>query len=105
MINPVLGSWLRLSEKDGYICTTGAPLLLQGTADPLHIRKACGSMSIEDGLKDVFDLSCLTWPKPHGCMRLPLTIKLCDIALFDDAADYDTDLVRFADGNTGEASA
>jgi len=105
VINPVLGSWLKLSEKDGYICTTGAPLLLQGTADPLHVRKASGCMSIEDGLKDVFDLSCLTWPKPDGCMRLPLTIKLCDIALFDDAAEYDTDLVRFADGNTAEASA
>jgi len=105
VINPVLGSWLKLSEKDGYVCTTGAPLLLQGTADPLHVRRVSGSMSIEDGLKDVFDLSCLTWSKPDGCMRLPLTIKLCDIALFDDAAEYDMDLVRFADGNTGEASA
>lgn len=105
VINPVLGSWLKLSENDGYICTTGAPLLLQGTADPLHVRKAFGPMAIEDALKDVFDLSCLTWPKPDSCMRLPLTIKLCDIALFDDAAEYDMDVVRFADGNTGEASA
>lgn len=103
--NPVLGSWFRLSDTDGYVCTTGAPLLRQGTADPLHVRRASGQMSIEDGLADIYALSCLTWPKPDGCMRLPLTIKLCDVALFDDAATYDMDVVRFAEDTVGEASA
>lgn len=103
--NPVLGSWFALSETDGYVCTTGAPLLRQGTADPLHVRRASGPMGIEDGLRDIYALSCLTWPKPDGCMRLPLTIKLCDVALFDDAATYDMDVVRFSEGASGEASA
>ncbi|MBW4963852.1 hypothetical protein [Sulfitobacter sp. CW3] len=101
--NPFVGSWLKLSDDDAYLCTTGAPLLMQGTADPLHVRRISGEMSLVDGISDVFSLSCLTWPKPDSCMRDPISIKMCDITLFDEAAKYDMDAVRFAQSDADEA--
>lgn len=103
--NPLVGSWLQLGEDDVYLCTTGAPLLRQGTADPLHIRRVFGEMMIADGASDVYALSCLTWPKPDGCMRDPISIKMCDMTLFDEAATYDMDAVRFVQSDAEEAIA
>ncbi|APX10273.1 hypothetical protein [Tateyamaria omphalii] len=104
VFNPIVGTWFQLGENDAYICTTGAPLLRQGTADPLHVRRVSGLMPMSDGVADIYALSCLTWPKPDGCMRDPISIKLCDITLFDEAATYDMDAVRFAPAQADEAA-
>ena len=32
-------------------------------------------------------------------MRLPLSIKLCDRSLFDEATEYDQDAIEFADAH------
>jgi argonaute-like protein implicated in RNA metabolism and viral defense len=93
--NPFVGDWTGFSDSEAYLCTTGAPFRIPGTANPLHIRRAYGDMPIEQCAADVFALSCLTWPRPEGAMRLPITIKLCDRTLFDEAADYDEDAVEF----------
>ena len=96
--NPMVGNWIQTTPKEGYVCTTGRPFPIPGTSNPLHIRRADGNMSIEHCLSDIFSLSCLTWTRPEGAMRLPISIKLCDRSLFDEAAEYDQDAVKF--GNT-----
>ena len=35
-------------------------------------------------------------------MRLPLSIKLCDRSLFDEAAEYDQDAIEFASAHLQE---
>lgn len=93
--NPMVGNWVQTAPDEGYVCTTGHPFPIPGTCKPLHIRRAIGDMSIEHCLSDVFSLSCLTWPRPEGAMRLPISIKLCDRNLFDEAAEYDRDAIEF----------
>lgn len=93
--NPFVGDWTTFSETEAYVCTTGKPFRIPGTANPLHIRRAYGSMPIAHCAEDVFALSCLTWPRPEGAMRLPISIKLCDRTLFDEAAGYDEDAIEF----------
>ena len=75
---------------EGYVCTTGRiPSEFRERPIPLHIRRAAGDMPVEHCLSDVFSLSCLTWTRPEGATRLPISIKLCDRILFDEAAEYD----------------
>ena len=93
--NPTVGSWIQTAQDEGYVCTTGRPFRIPGTSSPLHIRRAYGDMSIEHCLSDVFSLSCLTWTRPEGATRLPISIKLCDRILFDEAAEYDEDAIEF----------
>lgn len=102
--NPIIGSWLQTAPDEGYVCTTGNPFKIPGTSNPLHIRRASGKMSVEHCLSDVFSLSCLTWTRPEGSMRLPISIKLCDRSLFDEAAEYDEDAIAFGNDNFKEAA-
>ena len=100
--NPIVGNWLAQTPDEGYVCTTGRPFRIPGTCKPLHIRRVAGDMPIKHCLFDVFALSCLTWPQPEGVMRLPISIKLCDRNLFDEAAEYDEDAIQFANSNIKE---
>lgn len=93
--NPIVGNWVQTAPNEGYVCTTGRPFPILGTSKPLHIRRAAGEMPIEHCLADVFSLSCLTWTRPEGAMRLPISIKLCDRNLFDEAAEYNRDAIEF----------
>ncbi|SKA41296.1 Piwi domain-containing protein [Enhydrobacter aerosaccus] len=97
--NPVVGSWIAIGNDEGFVCTTGKPFRFPGTANPLHIRRVRGEMSIQHCLEDVFALSCLTWGQPEGVMRLPMSIKLCDRSLFDEATDVNEDEVAFGNDN------
>lgn len=96
--NPLVGSWVGTGDE-GFVCTTGKPFRIPGTANPLHVKRVHGGMSIENCLDDVFALSCLTWGRPEGAMRLPMSIKLCDRSLYDEAADYNEDEVEFGNDN------
>jgi hypothetical protein len=98
--NPIVGTWSRATEDEGYVCTTGKPFRIPGTANPLHVRRAVGPMPIDQCISDVFALSCLTWTRPEGAMRLPISIKLCDRSLFDEAGDIDDDAIEFANTDT-----
>jgi hypothetical protein len=91
ILNPDLGEWLALTETEGFVCTTGFPLLPNGTAKPLHVTRAAGSLPMRDALGDIFQLSCLTWTRPESCSRLPISLKLCDTFLRDEGADHDQD--------------
>jgi hypothetical protein len=95
--NPRVGSWFRLSDKEGIICNTGAPFLHQGTAKPLHIIIADGSLEIEKVLEDVFALSNLTWSAPDKCQRLPITTKLGDDFLRPIASPADVERALYGE--------
>jgi hypothetical protein len=97
--NPVVGSWARIGDAEGFVCTTGRPFTIPGTARPLHVKRRHGAMQIDRCLADVFDLSCLTWARPEGAMRLPISIKLCDRSLFEEAEDVNDDEVEFGSDN------
>ena len=103
--NPRVGNWIQTPPDEGYVCTTGRPFRIPGTSNPLHIRRTAGEMPVEHCLSDVFALSCLTWTRPEGVMRLPISIKLCDRILFDEAAEYDEDAIEFGnDDNLQEGT-
>lgn len=97
--NPVIGTYLITDESDGYICTTGYPLFRQpkGTVRPLHVRLAYGGEPLQDCMEDVFFLSSLTWTRPEGCMRNPVTIQLLDRVLFEQAGEYDEDELAYSE--------
>jgi hypothetical protein len=47
-------------------------------ARPLHVLRACGSMRIVELAENGFALSCLSWMRPEGCVRDPVTVRLAD---------------------------
>lgn len=95
--NPKVGTYLsdKLHGEKGFICNTGYPYDIPGTAKPLYVVKKAGTMPMEDILQDVFYLSNLTWTKVDSCSRLPMTIKMIDIRLRRMAGEYDEDELRF----------
>ncbi len=100
--NPLVGNWIQTAPNEGFVSTTGRPFWIPGTSNPLHVRRAAGEMPLEHCLSDVFSLSCLTWTRPEGATRLPVSIKLCDRSLFDEAAEYDQDAIEFASAHLQE---
>lgn len=99
--NPDLGTSLIIDEQAGFVCTTGEPLLrgINGTVRPLFVRRVSGPLPIEACLQDVYHLSSLTWTRPEGCMRDPITIRLLDRYLYEHASEYDEEGLSFAEFN------
>jgi hypothetical protein len=95
--NPQVGCYYIVNNTDAYICSTGRAFSHEGTSRPLHIRRVFGSMSIEECLEDVYALTTLAWTKPDDCSRYPITLKLCDRYLTEDATDYDSDALLRAE--------
>lgn len=87
--NPQIGSYHIVDDKNAYLCTTGRAFPRAGTVNPLHVKKAYGNLDIETCLEDIFYLSSLTWTRPEDCSRYPITMKLNDRYLSEDATDYD----------------
>jgi len=86
---------LRINGVEGYLCATGRAFPRQGTVQPLHVRYVEGSLPFEDCLEDLYSLTALTWTRPEDCTRYPITIKLTDRRLGEDASDYDADALEF----------
>jgi hypothetical protein len=95
--NPQVGCYYIVNDVDAYLCTTGRTFPHDGTTRPLHIRRIFGTLSIHECLKDVYALSTLAWTKPDDCSRYPITLKLCDRYLAEDATDYDADALARAE--------
>ena len=93
--NPHEGDFYIVGD-DGYLCTTGSVFLHNGTARPLHVRRVSGSLSLEKCLEDIYYLSSLVWTRPEGCMRDPITTKLNDRFLSEDATEYDAEGLEYA---------
>ncbi len=98
--NPEVGHYYVMNDNEAFLCSTGRPYLRNGTANPLFIRKLDGGLSIEDIIEDIYKLSTLTWTKPDDCLRYPITIKLNDRYLIEDATDFDEDEIEFYDEAT-----
>jgi hypothetical protein len=92
--NPEIGCY-RIINNDGYLCSTGRSFLRQGTVKPLHIKYIEGNLSFKLCLEDIYYLTALTWTKPDDCSRYPITTKLNDRRLSEDASEYDEDALRF----------
>lgn len=92
--NPEIGQY-EVRGNDGYVCTTGRAFPHRGTALPLHVRKIEGPLPLEDCLEDIFFLSALAWTKPDDCSRNPITTKLNDRVLRDEATHYDAESLEY----------
>jgi len=92
--NPQIGQY-EIRGDEAYICTTGRAFPHGGTVLPLHARKIEGPLPIEHCLEDIFFLSALAWTKPDDCARDPITAKLNDRYLGDEAAPYDTESLEW----------
>lgn len=93
--NPQVGQY-EIRGDDGYVCTTGRAFPRRGTSLPLHVRKIEGELSLEECLEDIFFLSALAWTKPDDCRRDPITTKLNDLYLSDEATKYDAESLEHA---------
>lgn len=93
--NPELGAYYLVDEHDGYVCTTGEPQLRSGTARPLHVHKVSGPLLLQECLEDIYFLSCLSWTRPEGSMRDPVTIRLLDHRLGERAGDFDEGALEY----------
>lgn len=87
--NPQVGNYCIINDAEGYLCSTGRAFPHKGTVRPLHVRHIEGPLSIQQCLEDVFYLTCLTWTRPEDCSRNPVTVKLNDRFLSEEATDFD----------------
>jgi hypothetical protein len=101
VLNPQVGAYLLGNDADAYLCATGRAFPRPGTVNPLHVRHAEGPLSLVRCLEDVYALTTLAWTRPEDCTRDPITIKLNDRRLGEDAGEYDADALSFADGGNG----
>lgn len=88
--NPQVGYYYIPNERNGYLCSTGRAFSARrkGTVNPLHIKHIKGELEIEKCLEDIYYLTTLTWTNPRDCCREPITIKLTDRYLNEEAGEY-----------------
>jgi hypothetical protein len=89
VLNPEIGTWIKINNKEAFICTTGREFTHDGTSNPLYVKYESGQMKIEELLEDIYYLSCLAYSKPDDCSRFPLTIKITDSRINILGSDYD----------------
>ncbi|MCI0388349.1 MAG: hypothetical protein MOB07_06240 [Acidobacteria bacterium] len=94
VLNPEVGYYYLPNGREGYLCCTGRAFPRQGTVKPLHVVLVEGEMSLEDCLEDIYYLSTLAWTRPEDCTRYPITIKLNDRFLAEEASEYDQNLIE-----------
>lgn len=99
--NPQVGTFHILQGRDGYLCATGRAFPRQGTVQPLHVRYVEGELSFEACLEDLYLLTTLAWTRPEDCTRYPITLKLTDRRLGEEATDYDADALEFLEADAG----
>ncbi len=93
--NPQIGVHFSFEEGSGYICATGRAFPRRGTVQPVHIKRIEGNMTLGHCQEDVFFLTGLTWTRPEDCAKDPITIKLTDRRLGEDAESFDADALEF----------
>ncbi len=80
-LNPRMGTMRVVNDSEALICTTGDPLLPQGTADPAHLIRVMGAAAMHNIAADFYALSHLGFTSPGACHRLALTLSLADHVL------------------------
>lgn len=86
--NPQVGYYYISNEQNGYVCSTGRAFRRKGTVNPLHVKYVKGELDFEKCLEDVYFLTTLTWTNPRDCAREPITIRLTDRYLNEEAGEY-----------------
>lgn len=103
--NPQVGTYHLAGPADAYVCATGRAFRRPGTTNPLHVRFIEGPLPFLDCLNDLYALTTLAWTRPEDCTRDPITIKLNDRRLGEDAGEYDSDALSFVAGQGEEEAA
>ncbi len=62
----------------------------------MHIKYIEGELPFDLCLEDIYYLTSLTWTKPDECSRYPITTKINDRRLSEDASEYDEDKLQFS---------
>lgn len=89
VLNPQIGSYVKLKEKEAFLCTTGREFNHGGSSNPLYVKYDTGTMRLEAILEDLYYLSCLAYTKPDDCSRYPLTIKITDRRINTLGSNFD----------------
>lgn len=97
LMNPRIGSWRDVNDREAILCTTGYPFRFDGTVKPLYLKLARGDLDLEKVAEDTFAMSQLCWPVPNRCMSLPIDLKLCDDLLRATAAEADDEEAIYGD--------
>lgn len=95
--NPQVGYFYIANQQNGYVCSTGRAFPRKGTVNPLHVKYIKGEIDFEICLEDVYYLTILTWTNPRDCSREPITIKLTDRHLFEEAGEYNANQLADAE--------
>lgn len=105
--NPQVGFYYIANSNDAYLCSTGRAFAKHrpGTVQPLHIRYLEGALPFEKCVEDVYFFTALTWTNPRDCSREPITVKLTDRYLGEEAGVYDINELSDALQTAKEATA
>lgn len=93
--NPQNGTYVFLGNQDAYLCSTGREFGHSGTTQMLHVRYELPGLPFEQVLEDLYYLTTLTWSKPDDCSRYPVTMKLTNRWLWQDATEYNQDALVY----------
>ena len=93
--NPQVGTHAILNAVEGFLCSTGRAFPHKGSVQPLHVRYVLDGMPFRDALEDVYALTTLAWTRPEDCSRYPITLKLTDRLLGEEASEFDEDTLRY----------
>ena len=105
--NPQVGTYTIINGDEGFVCSTGRAFAHKGTVQPLHVQCVLEGMPFEHVLEDVYALTTLAWTRPEDCSRYPVTLKLTDRWLGEEASEFDEGVLvyEFDDGEPGEERA
>lgn len=100
--NPQVGTHEIINGVEGFLCSTGRAFPHKGSVQPLHVRCVLEGMPFRDALEDVYALTTLAWTRPEDCSRYPITLKLTDRWLGEEASEFDQDTLRYIDEEEGD---
>jgi hypothetical protein len=93
--NPQVGTYTVVNGNEGFVCSTGRAFFHKGTVQPLHVRCAREGIPFVQALEDVYALTTLAWTRPEDCSRYPVTLKLTDRWLGEEAAEFDAAVLAY----------
>ncbi len=101
--NPQVGTYYLLDQSNAYLCATGRAFWRPGTVKPVHVKYVEGTLPFEKSLEDIYFLTALAWTRPDDCTKHPITIKLTDRRLGEDAETFDSDALEYSTMEGGES--
>jgi argonaute-like protein implicated in RNA metabolism and viral defense len=93
--NPQVGLYTIINGNEGFLCSTGRAFPHKGTVQPLHVRCVVEGIAFVEALEDVYALTTLAWTRPEDCSRYPVTLKLTDRWLGEEASEFDEEALIY----------